>query len=85
MDRTNSSPSRIATLELGTRSRQADLLKLGETRFANVPSDGSDARAEFSAAVEEYRIQYGRPFPTWSEILEIAQSLGYKKTPSVVD
>jgi len=39
----------------------------------------SSAQEEFFAAVERYRRTQGRPFPTWSEVLEIAASLGYRK------
>lgn len=39
----------------------------------------SRAEQEFLTAIERYRITQGRPFPTWSEILEIAAHLGYRK------
>ena len=34
---------------------------------------------EFRLAMEEYKRQSGRLFPTWSEILEVLRSLGYAK------
>jgi hypothetical protein len=34
---------------------------------------------EFIAAVERYRKQHGRLFPTWSEVLHVVKSLGYRK------
>lgn len=43
----------------------------------------TDAQKEFLAAVERYRTTQGRPFPTWSEVLEIAEGLGYHKASSV--
>ena len=32
---------------------------------------------EFMQAVEQYKRQNGRPFPTCSELLEVVRSLGY--------
>jgi hypothetical protein len=34
---------------------------------------------EFQVAMEQYKRQSGRAFPTWSEILEVLRSLGYEK------
>jgi hypothetical protein len=34
---------------------------------------------EFRRAMEDYKCQSGRQFPTWSEILEVLQGLGYAK------
>ncbi len=37
------------------------------------------AEEEFMRAMEEYRRRSGRMFPTWSEVLEVLQGLGYQK------
>jgi len=37
------------------------------------------AEQEFLLAIQEYKQQSGRLFPTWSEVLEVAQRLGYSK------
>ena len=34
---------------------------------------------EFRLAFEAYRRRSGRMFPTWSEVLEVLQALGYAK------
>ena len=34
---------------------------------------------EFMKAVEEYKRDNRRPFPTWSEIMEVFKGLGYQK------
>lgn len=34
---------------------------------------------EFGLAIDAYKRQQGRPFPTWSEVLEVLRSLGYRK------
>jgi hypothetical protein len=34
---------------------------------------------EFMRAMDEYKRKAGRQFPTWSEVLEVLKSLGYKR------
>jgi hypothetical protein len=41
--------------------------------------DYGDAELEFMRAVEAYKRQNRRPFPTLSELLEVLHSLGYRK------
>lgn len=37
----------------------------------------------FIMAIDEYKKTNDRPFPTWSEVFEIIQYLGYRKVASV--
>jgi hypothetical protein len=39
----------------------------------------SAAEVEFMDAMQEYKRKSGRMFPTWSEVLEVLQGLGYEK------
>jgi hypothetical protein len=39
----------------------------------------SAADLEFMQAMQEYKRTSGRMFPTWSEVLEVLQGLGYRK------
>jgi hypothetical protein len=39
--------------------------------------DYSAAELEFMNAIQEYKRQSGRPFPTWAEVLSVARGLGY--------
>jgi hypothetical protein len=41
--------------------------------------DYSDEEIEFMKAMDDYKRQSGRQFPTWSEVLEVMRSLGYRK------
>lgn len=34
---------------------------------------------EFMRAMDDYKRRSGRPFPTWSEVLEVIRDLGYRK------
>ena len=37
------------------------------------------AEQEFREAIQDYQETSGRMFPTWSEVLEVLRSLGYRK------
>jgi hypothetical protein len=41
--------------------------------------DYSDEEIEFMRAMDEYKRRSGRQFPTWSEVLEVLRSIGYRK------
>jgi len=41
--------------------------------------DYNDAEIEFMKAMDQYKRDNRRPFPTWSEVLEVLHSLGYRK------
>jgi hypothetical protein len=34
---------------------------------------------EFLMAIDEYKRANSRPFPTWTEVLDILHALGYRK------
>ena len=40
----------------------------------------SDEQFEFLMAINEYKKANARPFPTWTEVLEVIKALGYRKT-----
>jgi hypothetical protein len=41
--------------------------------------DYSVSEREFMDAMQAYKTRHCRPFPTWSEVLEVISSLGYAK------
>jgi hypothetical protein len=56
----------------------------GRRRFVDPTTcerEYSVAEMEFMQAMQEYKKQSGRMFPTWSEVLEVLQGLGYEKPP----
>ncbi|MEO6808360.1 MAG: hypothetical protein ABI353_04535 [Isosphaeraceae bacterium] len=56
----------------------------GRRRFVDPTTcerDYSAAEIEFMQAMQDYKAQSGRMFPTWSEVLEVLHSLGYEKIP----
>ena len=41
--------------------------------------DYSDEEIDFMKAMDQYKRDNRRPFPTWSEVLEVLRALGYRK------
>jgi len=41
--------------------------------------DYAQNEVEFMRAMDDYKRKSGRPFPTWSEVLEVLMSLGYRQ------
>lgn len=39
----------------------------------------NDEQFEFVMAIEEYKRLNNKPFPTWTEVLEVVRHLGYRK------
>jgi hypothetical protein len=47
--------------------------------------DYSDEETEFMKAMDRYKRENRRPFPTWSEVLEVLRSLGYRRVAEPTD
>ena len=47
--------------------------------------DYSDDESDFMKAMDRYKRENRRPFPTWSEVLEVLRSLGYRKVAEPTD
>ena len=43
----------------------------------------SDEQFEFLMAIDDYKRLNDRPFPTWTEVLEVIKAIGYSKAPAV--
>jgi hypothetical protein len=64
--------------EQGERRRQIDP--------TTCERDYNGEEIEFMKAMDQYKRENRRPFPTWSEVLEVLRALGYRKVaePSVM-
>jgi hypothetical protein len=45
----------------------------------------SDEQFEFLMSIDEYKRRNARPFPTWTEVLEVIKALGYRKVAEPQD
>ncbi len=78
---TNSGWINRKATEQATRAANARQLS-GRRRFIDPTTcerEYSEAEMEFMMAMNEYKKKSGRMFPTWSEVLEVLQGLGYEK------
>jgi hypothetical protein len=57
--------------EQGERRRQIDP--------TTCERDYTDDETAFMMAMDQYKRDNRRPFPTWSEVLEVLRALGYRK------
>jgi hypothetical protein len=66
------------------RRQGADRRNQGERRRQVDPTtcerDYSEEEIVFMKAMDQYKRANRRPFPTWSEVLEVLYALGYRKT-----
>jgi len=44
--------------------------------------DYTASELEFLGAIQEYKRQSGRSFPSWGEVLEVLRKLGYERVPA---
>lgn len=63
----------------GMDRRRGPGRRRGEVRRAAEEGEITGELLEFIMAIDEYKRINDRPFPTWSEIFEIIQYLGYRK------
>ncbi len=70
----------------GPEQRQGDRRNKVERRRQIDPTtcerDYTEEQVEFMKAMDLYKRRSGRQFPTWSEVLEVLQNLGYRKVAS---
>ncbi|MCH7705126.1 MAG: hypothetical protein IIB61_08440 [Planctomycetes bacterium] len=69
----------------GMDRRRGPGRRRGEVRRAAEEGEISGELLEFIMAVDEYKRVNERPFPSWSEVFEIIQYLGYRKVAEQAD
>ena len=66
----------------GTERRAGDPRRKAQRRREIDPTtcerDYSLDEVEFMNAMDTYKRRSGRPFPTWSEVLDVVRSVGYR-------
>ena len=72
VERRSGKERRVEKEPEGERRRQVDP--------TTCEKDYSDEEIIFMKAMDQYKRANRRPFPTWSEVLEVLRSLGYRKT-----
>ena len=56
-----------------------------EARRAAEEGEMTDEQFDFIKAIDEYKSINKRPFPTWTEVLDVIKALGYRKVTEAGD
>jgi len=63
----------------GLERRRGPGRRLSDDRKSAEEGEMSDEQFEFVMAIDTYKRLNNRPFPTWTEVLEVVKQLGYRK------
>lgn len=69
----------VVDRRLGLDRRRGPGIRRSEDRKAAEDGNMTDEQFEFLMAIDQYKRQNQRPFPTWTEVLEVVKALGYRK------
>lgn len=63
----------------GLERRRGPGRRRSDDRRSAEEGEMTDEQFEFVMAVDTYKRLNNRPFPTWTEVLEVVKQLGYRK------
>ncbi len=69
----------VTDRRLGLDRRRGPGKRRSDDRKSAEEGQMSDEQFEFVMAIDEYKRKNASPFPTWTEVLEVIKSLGYRK------
>jgi hypothetical protein len=69
----------IVDRRLGLDRRRGPGRRRSDERKSAEEGEMSDEQFEFVMAIDEYKRKNARPFPSWTEVLEVIKALGYRK------
>ena len=87
-DRRQSEERRKQDISVAIEQRQGERRKVQRRRQIDPTTcerDYSNDEIEFMQALDEYKRDNGRMFPTCSEILEVIRGLGYRRGEEITD
>jgi hypothetical protein len=69
----------IVDRRLGLDRRRGPGRRRTDERKSAEDGNMSDEQFEFLMAIDQYKRVNNRPFPTWTEVLEVIKALGYRR------
>ncbi len=69
----------VVDRRLGLDRRRGRGRRRSDERKSAEEGQMSGEQFEFLMAIEEYKRKNARPFPTWTEVLEVIKALGYRR------
>ena len=74
----------IVDRRLGLGRRRGPGRRRSEDRKSAEEGHMTQEQFEFLMAIDEYKKVNSRPFPTWTEVLEVIKAIGYRKVAEPV-
>jgi hypothetical protein len=75
----------VVDRRLGLDRRRGPGIRRGDERRSAEEGEMTDEQFEFLMAIDQYKRQNNRPFPTWTEVLEVIKAIGYRKVAEPQD
>ena len=77
----------VVDKRMGLDRRRGPGKRRSNDRISAEEGHMSDEQFEFLMAIDQYKKQNQRPFPTWTEVLDLIRAMGYRKVaePSELD
>ena len=69
----------VADRRFGLERRRGPGKRRTDDRKSAEEGQMSDEQFEFLMAIDEYKQKNARPFPTWTEILDVIKAMGYRR------
>jgi hypothetical protein len=71
--------SSVVDRRLGLDRRRGPGRRLSDDRKSAEEGQMSEEQYEFLMAIDAYKRHNSRPFPTWTEVLDVIKAIGYRK------
>ena len=77
----------VVDRRLGLERRRGPGIRRSEERKSAEEGEMNDEQFVFLMAIDKYKRQNHKPFPSWTEVLEVVKALGYRKVadPQSID
>ncbi|OPX25057.1 MAG: hypothetical protein B1H04_00850 [Planctomycetales bacterium 4484_123] len=75
----------VVDRRLGLDRRRGPGRRRSDQRRAAEEGEMTDEQFEFIMAIDRYKRVNKRPFPTWTEVLDVIHALGYRKVAEPKD
>ena len=75
----------VVDRRFGLERRRGPGRRRSDERRAAEEGEMTDEQFEFLMAIEKYKKVNKRPFPTWTEVLDVIHALGYRKVADPED
>ena len=75
----------VVDRRLGLDRRRGPGRRRSDSRRAAEEGEMTDEQFDFIMAIDKYKRVNDRPFPTWTEVLDVIRALGYRKVAEPED